>query len=71
MAAGVSLPALALQVTLSDAILYPSGTGRCQRSSGTEWGTYAVSRDLAVGSTGLPGPGGELRLRPETWKGLG
>lgn len=38
MAAGVSLPALALQVTLSDAILYPSGTSRRHRSSGAEWG---------------------------------
>lgn len=39
MAAGVGLPALAIQVTVSDAILCPSGTSRRQRSSGAEWGT--------------------------------
>lgn len=49
MAAGVSLPALAIQVTLSDAILCRSGSSRRQRVSGAEWGTDPGSRDRTVG----------------------
>lgn len=49
MAAGVSLPALAIRVTLSDAILYPSGARRRQRSSGAAWSAHPGSRDRTVG----------------------
>lgn len=58
MAAGVSLPAQAIQVTISDAILSPSGTSRRQRSSGAEWGTDSGSRDLTVGEQGFQAPEG-------------
>lgn len=50
MAAGVSLPAPASQVTVSDAILCPSRTLRRQRSSGGEWGSDPGSRDRTVES---------------------
>ena len=62
MAAGVSLPAPAIQVAVSDAILCPSGALRRQRSSGAERGTGPGSGDRTVGRARLPGPGGELRL---------
>lgn len=58
MAAGVSLPALAIQVTVSDAILCPSGALRRQRSSGAEWGTGGESRDRTVGEQGFQAPEG-------------
>lgn len=58
MAAGVSLPALAIQVTLSDAILCPSGTSRGQRSSGAEWGPGSGSKDRPVGKQGFQAPEG-------------
>lgn len=48
MAAGVSLPALAIQVILSDAILYLSGLSRRQRGSAAESGTDPGFRDRTV-----------------------
>lgn len=58
MAAGVSLPALASQVTLSDAILCPSWVSWRQRSSGAEWGADLGSRDRTVGEQGFQAPEG-------------
>lgn len=58
MAAGVSLPAQAIQVTISDAILSPSGTSRRQKRSGAEGGTDSGSRDLTVGEQGFQAPEG-------------
>ena len=48
MAAGVSLPALAIQVILSDAILCLSGLSRRQRGSAAESGTDPGFRDRTV-----------------------
>lgn len=53
MAAGVSLPALAIQLAVSDAILCSSGALRRQRSSGAAWGTDAGSRDRTAGEQGF------------------
>lgn len=53
MAAGVSLPAPAIRVAVSDAILCRNRALRGQRSSGGEWGSDPGSGDRTVGVQGF------------------